>query len=39
MKSKKSQPFPKKSKIKENSDVNDEGDVVPLPISTVLLSY
>ena len=28
------QPFPKKFKIKENSDVDDEDDVVPLPIST-----
>ena len=31
-----SQPLPKKSKIKENNDVNDEDDVVPLPISTTV---
>ena len=30
------QPLPKKSKIKENSDVNDEDDVVPLCISTTV---
>ena len=28
------QPLPKKNKIKENSDVDDEDNVVPLPIST-----
>ena len=30
------QLFPKKRKIKENSDVDDEDDVVPLPISTTV---
>ena len=30
------QPLPKKSKIKENNDVDDEDDVVPLPISTTV---
>ena len=30
------QPLPKKSKIKENIDVDDEDDVVPLPISTTV---
>ena len=30
------QPFPKNRKIKENSDVDDEDDVVPLPISTTV---
>ena len=28
------QLLPKKSKVKENNDVDDEDDVVPLPIST-----
>ena len=30
------QPLPKKSKIKENIDVDDEDDAVPLPISTTV---
>ena len=30
------QPLPKKSKIKENNDVGDEDDVVPLPRSTAV---
>ena len=30
------QPLPKKSKIKQNNDVDDEDDVVPLPISTTV---
>ena len=30
------QPLPKKSKIKENNDVDVEDDVVPLPISTTV---
>ena len=31
------QPFPKKSKLKENNDVDDEDDVVPLPMYLLLL--
>ena len=31
------QPFPQKSKIKENNDVDDEDDVVPLPISPTVI--
>ena len=30
------QPLPKKGKIKQNNDVDDEDDVVPLPISTTV---
>ena len=30
------QPLPKKGKIKENNDVDDEDDVVALPISTTV---
>ena len=30
------QPLPKKSKIKQNNDVDDENDVVPLPTSTYI---
>ena len=30
------QPLPKKSQIKENIDVDDEDDAVPLPISTTV---
>ena len=30
------QPLPKKGKIKENNDVDDEDDVGPLPISTTV---
>ena len=31
------QPLPKKGKIKENNDVDDEDDVVPLPLSTTVI--
>ena len=30
------QPLPKKSKFRENNDVDDEDDVVPLPLSTTV---
>ena len=30
------QPLPKRSKVKENNDVDDEDDVIPLPISTTV---